>query len=103
VALRYDPRLAQASRFTLWVDGRPVTATGDIVESGTMASFTPTLVEIGRDTFGDFAHAQIHEWQVLNRLVSVEELAAVPEPSSLVRRRRGLVIPQSPRYVAVLR
>ena len=53
VVVTYTGSLAQASRFTIYVNGVNVSVLGDVSSIGTIAALTPTEVRLGKDHYGD--------------------------------------------------
>ena len=59
IAVTYDASQAQASRFTIYVNGVDVTNRSDVVSAGTLAAIDPTNIRIGSDApFAEFPMAR---------------------------------------------
>jgi hypothetical protein len=60
------------------VDGVDVTATGDIVSAGTIGAITPSVVQLGYDTFGTDPHFQgaVDDLAFGGRVLSQSDLVA---------------------------
>jgi len=97
VVVTYDGTLGASSRTAIYVNGADVTATGDVAVVGTLGTMTPTVVNLGSDTFGDptFAGA-MDDVQVWTRPLSASEVRALSRLSQqgwpgVLRRQDDLV------------
>jgi glucose/arabinose dehydrogenase len=75
IAITYQGSLAQASRFTIYVNGVDVTNRTDVVSTGTLAAINPTNTRIGQNQpWGDYLNATIDEVRYYNRLLTPAEI-----------------------------
>ncbi|MEI9808186.1 MAG: LamG-like jellyroll fold domain-containing protein, partial [Bacteroidota bacterium] len=77
IAVTYNGSLAQASRFTIYVNGIDVTNRTDVLSSGTLAALNPSNTRIGANQpWGDYLNASIDEVRFYNRLLTAAEIQA---------------------------
>ncbi|MBL7742965.1 MAG: DUF4082 domain-containing protein [Chitinophagaceae bacterium] len=75
VAITYNGTLAQANRFTIYVNGVNVTATSDISSTGTLPTINPSNIRIGSNQpFGEYLNASIDEFRFYTRLLTATEI-----------------------------
>ncbi|MBL7740015.1 MAG: Ig-like domain-containing protein, partial [Chitinophagaceae bacterium] len=75
VAVTYNGTVAQASRFTIYVNGVNVTATSDISSTGTLATINPANIRIGSNQpFGEYLNASVDEFRFYKRLLTATEI-----------------------------
>jgi hypothetical protein len=75
VTVTYNASVAQASRFTIYVNGTDVTNRTDVVSSGTIAAIDPTNIRIGSNQpFGEYLNGAVDEVRYYRRLLSVAEI-----------------------------
>ncbi|HET6994681.1 MAG TPA: Ig-like domain-containing protein, partial [Chitinophagaceae bacterium] len=75
VTVTYDASLAQASRFTIYVNGADVTNRSDVSSVGTLATIDPNTVRVGSNQpFGEYLNGSIDEVRYYTRLLSLAEI-----------------------------
>jgi hypothetical protein len=77
LVITYDGSLAQANRFTIYVNGTDVTDRSDVDYVGTATDITPTAgnINIGRDgSFGDMGQDTVDDVRISNRALSADEV-----------------------------
>jgi hypothetical protein len=75
VTITYDASQAQASRFTIYINGTDVTNRSDVVSSGTIATIDPTNIRIGSNQpYGEYLNGSVDEIRYYRRLLSVAEV-----------------------------
>ncbi len=75
VAITYNGGAAQASRFTIYVNGVDVTNRADVVSTGTIATINPTNIRIGSNQpYGEYLNGAVDEVRFYNRLLTVSEV-----------------------------
>ncbi|HEY6504384.1 MAG TPA: Ig-like domain-containing protein [Chitinophagaceae bacterium] len=75
IAVTYDASLAQANRFTIYVNGVDVTNRTDVVSSGTIAAIDPTNTRIGSNQpWGEYLNGSVDEVRYYRRLLSSAEV-----------------------------
>jgi hypothetical protein len=75
ITVTYDASQAQASRFTIYVNGTDVTNRSDVVSSGTIAAIDPTNIRIGSDApFSEYLNGSVDEIRYYRRLLTVAEI-----------------------------
>ncbi|HET6993549.1 MAG TPA: Ig-like domain-containing protein, partial [Chitinophagaceae bacterium] len=77
ITVTYNGSLAQANRFTIYVNGTDVTNRGDVQSTGTISTINPTNIRIGSNQpFGDFLNATVDEVRYYTRLLSEAEITS---------------------------
>ena len=77
VTVTYNASVAQASRFTIYVNGADVTNRTDVVSSGTIAAIDPTNIRVGSNQpYGEYLNGSVDEIRYYRRLLSVSEIQA---------------------------
>jgi hypothetical protein len=77
VAVTYDASVAQANRFTIYVNGIDVTNRTDVVSAGTIAVIDPTNIRIGSNQpYGEYLNGSVDEIRYYRRLISVAEIVS---------------------------
>ncbi|MEO8403979.1 MAG: Ig-like domain-containing protein, partial [Chitinophagaceae bacterium] len=75
VTVTYDGALAQASRFTIFVNGADVTNRSDVSSAGTLVSINPANTRVGSNApFGEYFNGALDEVRYYKRLLSVTEI-----------------------------
>jgi hypothetical protein len=75
IAITYDASKAQASRFTIYVNGADVSNRSDVVSAGTIATLDPTNIRIGSNQpYGEYLNGSVDEVRYYRRLLSVAEI-----------------------------
>ncbi|MBL7738170.1 MAG: hypothetical protein JNK14_03055 [Chitinophagaceae bacterium] len=75
VTVTYNASLAQASRFTIYVNGVDVTNRTDVVSSGTIATIDPNNIRIGSNQpYGEYLNGSVDEFRYYRRLLSEAEI-----------------------------
>ena len=75
IAVTYNGSLAQANRFTIYVNGVDVTNRTDVVSTGTIATLNPTNIRIGSNQpFGEFLNGAVDEVRFYSRLLTGVEV-----------------------------
>ena len=75
ITVTYNASVAQASRFTIYVNGVDVTNRNDISSAGTLATLNPTNVRIGANQpYGEYINGAIDEVRFYRRLLSAAEV-----------------------------
>jgi len=75
VTVTYNAGVAQASRFTIYVNGADVTNRSDVVSTGTIVAIDPTNIRIGANQpFGEYLNGSVDEIRYYRRLLSVAEI-----------------------------
>ncbi len=75
VTVTYNASQAQASRFTIYVNGTDVTNRSDVVSTGTIAAIDPTNIRIGSNQpYGEYLNGSVDEIRYYRRLLSVAEI-----------------------------
>src|SRR5262249_49364134 len=75
VTITYNGSLAQASRFTIYVNGVDVTNRTDVVSAGTIATLNPTNIRIGSNQpFGEFLNGEVNKVLFYNRFLFASEV-----------------------------
>src|SRR5205814_1071902 len=68
---------AQASRFTIYVNGADVTNRSDVVSSGTIAAIDPINIRVGSNQpYGEYLNGAVDEIRYYRRLLSLSEIQA---------------------------
>ena len=77
VTVTYNAGVAQASRFTIYVNGTDVTNRTDVVSSGTIAAIDPSNIRAGSNQpYGEYLNGSVDEIRYYRRLLSVSEIQA---------------------------
>lgn len=75
ITVTYNAGVAQASRFTIYVNGVDVTNRTDVVSTGTIAAIDPNNTRIGSNQpYGEYINAAVDEVRYYRRLLSVAEI-----------------------------
>ncbi|MBC7946528.1 MAG: PQQ-dependent sugar dehydrogenase [Chitinophagaceae bacterium] len=75
VAITYNAALAQASRFTIYVNGVDVTNRTDVASVGVLGIVNPTSARIGSNQpFGEYFNGSIDEFRYYRRMLSQAEV-----------------------------
>lgn len=77
ITITYNAAVAQASRFTIYVNGVDVTNRTAVGSTGTITSIDPTGIRIGSNSaFGEYFNGAIDEARFYNRLLTSTEILA---------------------------
>jgi hypothetical protein len=75
VTVTYNGSLAQASRFTIYVNGVDVTNRTDVASAGTIAALNPTNIRVGSNQpYGEYLNGAVDEVRFYNRLLTATEV-----------------------------
>lgn len=79
VIVRYTAGLAQAARFSIFVNGVDQTATGDVFSVGTIATINPTTIWLGQDSLysGELFTGVLDEIRFYTRALATADIAAL--------------------------
>ncbi len=77
IAVTYDASKAQASRFSIYVNGVDVTDRSDIGSTGTLTSINPSYIRIGSNQpFGEYLNGSVDEVRFYKRLLTSAEIGS---------------------------
>jgi glutamine amidotransferase PdxT len=75
ITVTYNASLAQASRFTIYVNGADVTNRSDVVSAGTITALDPNNIRVGSDQpFPEYLNGSVDDVRYYNRLLSPAEI-----------------------------
>jgi hypothetical protein len=76
ITITYNGSLAQASRFTIYVNGADVTNRSAVGSTGTIATINPTSIRMGMNQAfnSDYLNASVDDVRYYNRLLTLAEI-----------------------------